>query len=115
MNLNFALIKRRPLEILFVLNTFGFSYYIYFLLLNGYLPSPFANYKFDTFMDLFNTMYWAYDHGRYSEWQSVYPPLNFISLRALKFICGGFTFGSPLTIRDESLPVIYIFIFIYLV
>ena len=115
MNLYFELIRRRPLLILFLLNTFGFLYYIYFLILNGYLPSPFPNYKFDTFMDLFNPMYWAYDIGRYSEWLSVYPPINFIFLRALKFICGGATFGSPLDIRDESPTVIYIFISIYLV
>jgi hypothetical protein len=54
--------------------------------LNGYLPSPFVHDKWDTFMDFFHPLFWAIHEGRYSEWSSVYPPLNFLLLKALALI-----------------------------
>ena len=47
----------------------------------NYLPPPFVNDKFDTFMDLFNTLSWGNTNLMYSIWHSVYPPLNFIFTR----------------------------------
>ncbi len=47
----------------------------------GYLPPPFFDEASDTFMDWYNTAYWAYRPGIYSEWMSVYPPLSFLFLR----------------------------------
>ena len=93
----------------------GFIDCIQFFLKNGYLPSPFLFDKSDTFMDLFNPMYWAFDAGRYTEWGSVYPPLNFILLRVLNFVSAGEWSGSPEFMRDNSPLVIMVFCLVYLV
>ena len=50
----------------------------------GYLPSPFISDKGDTFMDFFNPLFWVDQSGIYTEWQSVYPPLNFLILKIYK-------------------------------
>lgn len=49
----------------------------------GYLPSPFFYDKQDTFMDFFNTLYWVFHAGRYTDWASVYPPINFFLIHVL--------------------------------
>lgn len=49
----------------------------------GYLPQPFFYEPSDTFMDWFNTAYWAQDQGAYDSWRTIYPPLSFIILRGL--------------------------------
>ena len=52
----------------------------------GYLPAPFIGDKANTFMDFFNVLYWSYQDGIYTTWNSVYPPLNFLILRAYQII-----------------------------
>lgn len=47
---------------------------------NGYLPQPFVFDTNDTFMDWFNTAYWAQNPGAYTVWGSIYPPLSFVFL-----------------------------------
>ena len=44
----------------------------------GYLPAPFVFDVGDTFMDWFNTAYWAHNPGAYSVWQTIYLPLSFV-------------------------------------
>jgi hypothetical protein len=89
-----------------------FSQYLW---VNGYLPSPFAPDKSDTFMDLFNTMYWSYDNGRYTEWGSVYPPLCFAFLRMMHSVfAGGVSDGDPALMRESSRYVIYALILAFL-
>lgn len=61
-------------------------YYFIFFERNGFLPAPFLYDRSDTFMDLYNTLWWAGDDGRYTVWGSVYPPLNFLVLKALRII-----------------------------
>jgi hypothetical protein len=56
-----------------------------FLAFNGFLPHPFFYEPSDTFMDWYNSAYWAYDKGRYDSWGSVYPPLSFVVLRMFSF------------------------------
>jgi hypothetical protein len=74
---------------------------------NGYLPSPFVYDKADTFMDLFNPMYWADEPGRYTDWGSVYPPLNFLFLKGLRWLLVGQIHESdPFTLRDSAKPFI---------
>lgn len=70
------------------------------------MPSPFIYDKSNTFMDLFNVLYWAYDDGRYTDWGSVYPPLGFIILRFFNFVFAGAGFGDPELMRDNSQFVI---------
>lgn len=84
------------------LNLAGLFHYAYHLLNLGYLPSPFIYDKSDTFMDLFNTMYWAYDDGRYTEWRSVYPPVAFLILRLANVILAGGWASDPFIMRANS-------------
>ena len=69
-----------------MLQLFTVVYFYLFFHRNGYLPSPFLYNKANTFMDLFNTMFWASHTGRYEIWKSVYPPLVFIFLNSVKAI-----------------------------
>ena len=74
---------------------------------NGYLPSPFIYDKSDTFMDLFHPMYWADEPGRYTDWGSVYPPLNFLFLRGVRWLWFGLIHESDaFTLRDSASPFI---------
>jgi hypothetical protein len=93
------------------------SVYYYFMYFadNGYLPSPFVFDKSDSFMDLFHPMWWASNEGRYTEWASVYPPLNFILLNIVKWISlGGASFSDSFALRDAGYSIKVIFIFLYL-
>lgn len=56
---------------------------IYWELNYGHLPQPFFFEPIDTFMDWFNTAYWAHDIGPYDSWGTLYPPLSFVVLRLL--------------------------------
>ena len=94
------------ISLILLLNMAGLIYYIYFLVENGYLPSPFIYDKSNTFMDLFNVLYWVYDDGRYTEWGSVYPPINFIFLRLFNFVFTGSVFGDAELMRENSQYVI---------
>lgn len=47
---------------------------------NGYLPQPFVFDTNDTFMDWFNTAYWANNRGAFEVWRTIYPPLSFVFL-----------------------------------
>lgn len=47
---------------------------------SGYLPQPFVFDTNDTYMDWFNTAYWANNRGAYDIWRSIYPPLSFVFL-----------------------------------
>lgn len=102
------------LGIVLLLNVVGFFYFIGFFFKNGYLPSPFLYDKSDTFMDLFNTLHWAYDAGRYTDWGSVYPPLNFFILRFFHFAFSSGGYAAPQVMRDTSPYIIVGFCFVYL-
>lgn len=64
----------------------------------GYLPQPFVFDTNDTFMDWFNTAYWANRPGAYDVWRSIYPPLSFVFLN-LTTLPGCYS-GSPFHARD---------------
>lgn len=96
-----------------LVNLVGFIYYLLYFLENGYLPSPFVNDKYDTLMDLFNPLYWTYDTGRYTEWGSVYPPLNFWILKLLNFTFGAGLSDTPFSVRENSKWLIAGFCLIY--
>lgn len=59
----------------------GFANTIYRFRQDGWMPLPYVADVNDTFMDWFNTAYWAHHPGTYDVWGSVYPPLSFIFLR----------------------------------
>lgn len=65
----------------------------------GHLPQPFFYEPSDTFMDWFNTAYWARDTGSYDSWRTIYPPLSFVVLRFLgKSSC--YAGAEGLVVRD---------------
>lgn len=71
-------------EMLFALAILGLLVRVAYLFdQNGYLPQPFFYEPSDTFMDWFNTAYWARDPGAYDSWRTIYPPLTFVVLRSL--------------------------------
>lgn len=47
------------------------------------LPQPFFYVPEDTYMDWFNTAFWAHNFGAYDSWGTIYPPLSFVILRVL--------------------------------
>ena len=55
----------------------------------GHLPQLFIFDRNNTFMDFFHPMYWSMDDGRYTVWKSVYPPLNFFILGAVRLVSFG--------------------------
>jgi hypothetical protein len=61
-----------------VLVVAGLARVVTILLYQGYLPAPFVFDSGDTFMDWFNTAYWAHNPGAYSVWRTVYLPLSFV-------------------------------------
>lgn len=61
-------------------------YHLVFFIGEGYLQAPFFFDKYDTFMDFFNIQYWAFDEGRYSDWQSIYTPFSFVLAKFLSYI-----------------------------
>lgn len=77
------------------------AYYYFYFEAHGYLPAPFVYDKFDTFMDLYNSMWWGMQDFKYTLWGSVYPPLNFLILDALRLaFYGNSNFASPLDFRE---------------
>jgi hypothetical protein len=90
-----------------VIQIAGFIYYWLSFAENGYLPSPFIYDKADTFMDFFHSMYWADEPGRYTDWGSVYPPLNFLFLKGARWLLFGQLHESDaFTLRDSAKPLI---------
>lgn len=85
----------------------GCIYYWLSFTENGYLPSPFVYDKADTFMDFFHPMYWADEPGRYTDWGTVYPPLNFLFLKGVRWLLfGSFHESDAFTLRDSAKPLI---------
>lgn len=76
----------RYLSLLLCLALLNFAYITIFFISKGYLPEPFLHNKWDTFMDFYNPLFWANQEGIFTEWKSVYPPLNFIILKIYSFI-----------------------------
>ena len=65
----------------------------------GQLPQPFFYEAYDTFMDWFNTAYWAHTTGAYDAWKTIYPPLSFVVLSTVgKQSC--YVNADSLSVRD---------------
>jgi hypothetical protein len=90
-------------------------FYVSFFLEEGYLPAPFIYDKADTFMDLFHTLSWAADPGRYTHWLSVYPPLNFLGLNLVSFVSGSSPGSDGFGLRADGDAIIVFLIVCYFV
>lgn len=79
-------------------------------MVTGYLPQPFIFNTYDTFMDWFNTAYWAVNPGAFTVWRAVYPPLSFVFLDV--FSLHGCYLHSAIYARDcDWLSKVAIFAF----
>jgi hypothetical protein len=58
-------------------------YVLWYLYTYSYLPQPFFFQPDDTWMDWFNTAYWAHSPGAYDSWRTIYPPLSFVVLQPI--------------------------------
>lgn len=58
-------------------------YSLWHLYTYSYLPQPYFYVPEDTWMDWFNTAYWAHQPGAYDSWKTIYPPLSFVVLKPL--------------------------------
>ena len=63
----------------------GLIWVMGFLWVYGFLPQPFFYEPLDTWMDWFNTAYWAHHPGAYDTWGTIYPPLSFVILKFTTF------------------------------
>lgn len=81
---------------------------IWHALATGALPPPFFYDASDTFMDFFNTNFWAFHEGRFEQWHSIYPIVVFAIGRWLGDArCAA---GGPEGMRICDLPSIgYLF------
>ena len=93
----------------------GVYEFCHFFAANGYLPAPFVHDKADTFMDFFHTLYWAFNPGRYTDWMSVYPPLNFLAMQAVGFLFSPSDVNDAFDLRQNGTAVIWFLIACYLV
>lgn len=77
----------------------GIAHAMWVLYYEGYLPQPFFYEPSDTWMDWFNTAYWARDRGTYDNWGTIYPPLSFV---VLWFLGNGACYvgNEGVTVRD---------------
>ena len=79
------------------------AWYAVFFRTHGYLPEPFVYNKFDTFMDMYNPLWWN-TSDKYGRWGSVYPPLNFLVLDVIHLVSfGRYGFEDAADMRDASL------------
>jgi hypothetical protein len=97
----------------------GVLYQYSFFSAYAYLPQPYVYNKADTFMDFFHPSYWALQwFGQYSEWKSVYPPINFVFLSVFLKLLGineslqGGT--DAFAIRELYPNLIFLIFFFYL-
>lgn len=97
-DLRLALQATLPEFLLLVLVLGSFVSMVRTFLDSGYLPQPFIWDPQDTFMDWFNSAYWANHWGAYSVWRSIYPPLSFFVLRL--FSISSCYVTSPFAARD---------------
>ena len=69
----------------------------YFFVVHHFLPQPFVFDVNDTFMDWFNTAFYANRPGAFDVWGAVYPPLSFVFLHIFSVHS---CYGDPFNARD---------------
>jgi hypothetical protein len=77
----------------------GLLWALGYLLIYDYLPQPFFYEPQDTWMDWFNTAFWAHQPGAYDTWGTLYPPLSFVVLKFVTF-GGCYAFSEQYPSRD---------------
>ena len=87
-----------PEIVLAAIVVWGFVLLVLDFAANGRLPQPFVYDVSDTFMDWFNTAFWAHRPGAFTVWRTVYPPISFVFLKIFGF--SACYLDSPYAARD---------------
>jgi len=112
----YKIINKRLWVFMLSVQIIGFLSYLLIYANKAYLPSPFFYDKNDTFMDLINPLWWAIHGSAYTEWHSVYPPLNFLILKLLNLITLGehIDYGTAFQLRNHCNELILVYLAISL-
>ncbi len=100
----------RLLQALLIAEVFFVIYSVVYLKWNGRLPPPFIYDSVDTFMDYFNTNYWARQEGRFEEWRSIYPIIVFAFAQLFRSSTCDSVAGSVELRNCDSQSIYYVFI-----
>ena len=92
---------------------FNVGYYYYYLTNHGYLPAPFILDKNDTLMDFYNPLFWVIKDGFYTDFNSVYPALNYFFLKIFTVGITPDQISDPFQFRNDFPILGLIIIFIY--
>jgi hypothetical protein len=76
------------------------AYAIWFTMEYGQVPAPFFYEPSDTFMDWFNTAYYANNTGAYDDWKTLYPPISFLFVRIFS-ISSCYQSAEGINARDD--------------
>lgn len=85
------------------------GYYYYYLSNYGYLPTPFVIDKNDTLMDFYNPLYWVIKNSFYTDFNSVYPALNYFFLKIFTLRITPDQILNPFQLRNDF-PILGIII-----
>lgn len=77
-----------------------FTYAVANVYFKGSLPPPFYYDTNDTYMDLYNTLYWSWNDGRYDNWRSIYPLFVFLIGQIVSDTSCAATVVSPFGFRS---------------
>lgn len=101
---------KRLLQVLLVAELVFVFYTVLHLEWRGRLPPPFFYVSSDTFMDYYNTNFWAGQDARFEEWRSIYPIIVFAFAKLFRSsACDGV--GGNVELRScDSLSVFYLFL-----
>ena len=116
MNIEIPLSFNKPrflIGILLLASLFNLIYFYNFFIIYNYLPNPFIFDKYNTFMDFYNPLFWSIDQVQYTQFKSVYPPLNYLfyNFTCLVFNCQNAT--NSFLFRDLNSNVNYLIIFCF--
>lgn len=92
-----------------------FTYAVAYVYLKGSLPPPFYYDTNDTYMDLYNTMYWSWNEGRYDNWRSIYPLFVFLIGQIVSDTSCAATVVSPFGYRSCDTNAVWFLFLAYFI
>lgn len=109
----------KVLYLILLLELINVSYYLYSFSTHSYLPSPFILDKNDTFMDFYNPLFWVVKDGFYTDFNSVYPALNYFFLKIFTLGITPDQVSDPFQLRNDfpifGLVISFIYVLIILI
>lgn len=101
--------------LLFISGFFYFIFVVIFFNQRGMLPTPFFFDANDTFMDLYNTIYWSWQPEKYTDWGSVYPIFVFMLGQMIGNSSCILNASSAFDVRDCNSYSLFILITAYII